>query len=427
MYLRLQDCFLTILLFLTLVSSVIANHTLIDPTDKQKKKVDSLISLCHKTYLKDIDASYHIVKQSLSMAEDIDYLFGVAQSKTYLGVHQVYRGNYIKALEYYFASINISKGLLLEPKITPKEQESYFHNLFFSYQLVSIVFNNLSQFDQQIKYLKLSEEYLLKTNYNEKQIIKHNTFKAMVYEELGLIDKSLEIYRTSLSFFKEENNTLVVAAIRNHIADVLILKEDYKNAIIENRIALEEATSIERTVTIISCLKTEAVINNKLGRYEKALSFTEKALKYEQSDESKANFYLVKSKSLMYLDRYKEAEKLLNESLFIYLNNDIDKQVIETARLLKDLYTKTSSAIKVSEMNQLIEKTENKLLKTKIEISPKEIEKLEMFGIEKVSTQKLTVLNKNTIKLLLFLGLILSILAISYSYLKKKKLNKEQV
>lgn len=354
---------------LNILLYTLGSFSIIDKDSNAEKRIDSLNNVAYQYFLKSNKDGLAIANQALKEAEAINYLYGVSKARNKLALYLTVDGEYKQALEQLFISIEILKSLLSEKDLSNDLTKKYNRAMYSTYLLVFNTYRILDYHDLQFKYSKLAEEYLLKTDYKPSELIRIKATKASVYQQLDLLDKSLSLYEEIMVYFKDKRDTLIMADLYGVIAGIYRDKNELTKAESIADTALYLAKTIGQEDIIKNTLLLKAQIFNKKQDFKKALEYADKAYNSPKGESIKSYVDLEKGKAFLGMQNIVKAEKLLQNALSLFLEENIKSKIKETGEVLKEVYTQTNNISKLTELNVVIENYEKDLLKSKLAVS----------------------------------------------------------
>ncbi|WP_108804709.1 lipopolysaccharide assembly protein LapB [Aquimarina sp. Aq107] len=387
------------------------------------KRIDSLNNASLKNYMKGEQKGFEIAKKAHKEAIETQYLYGIVQSRSRMSLYDLRNTEYRGSLEQLFTSINILKVLLANNDLDDDLKERYLAEMHRTYLKIFNVYRILDNYEMQFRYAKLSEEYLLKINYTQSQLIRVKAAQATVYEKLELFQKSLLMYEEVMVFYKQSNNHNVTADLYNVIAELHLKNDQLKKSEISTDSSFVYANKASNKIIIKSALLIKAKIANERQKFEKALKYIDKISDLFKQKNNDPYVNLELGKSFLGLNKSKKAEKYLNEALSLYLKENANKMVYDTANVLKQLYTKTNNISKQTQLNSLIENYDKKLLESKLSITLKEIDQLESTFLDKKYLDSLIDYDRNVFKFIKIFSILTVILLMIWIYRKKLLVN----
>ncbi len=415
--------FIKIIIIFGLFTYSFSSYAGCNEDNEKLKRIDSLNNVAHRYFLKNNKEGVAIANQALKEATAINYLYGVSLARNKLALYLTIDTEYRESLEQLFISIDTLKSLLSEKDLNDDLMKKYNKAMYSTYLLIFNVYRILDYNDMQFKYSKLAEEYLLKSNYKQSELIRIKATKASVYHQLGLLDKSLSLYEEIMVYFKDKQDTLIMADLNTVISGIYLEKNELPKASNIADTALYLAKKIGQEVIIQNTLLLKAEIFNKQGKFKKALKYADKVTNSSKEESNKAYIDLEKGKAFLGMKDIGKAEKLLESSLSLFLKKNNKSRIKETTEFLKKVYTQTNNISKLAELNLVIEKYEKELLESKLAVSLGGLNKNEPSSMDETYINSLIGYD-DKVSLLTKTFLILLVLFIAIWLLKKFFLTK---
>ena len=348
---------------------------------------NSLGNVYQATSMTDSAIYYH--KKSLHLKVKNKDSLGIADTYTNLGIISDERGNYLKALEFYFEALKIYEKKSL------------------NFQQIPAVLVNI----------------------------------GIVYKKQKKYDKVLEYYQKALKIYVENNYQVGVTIITGNIGAVLLKQNKNKESIKYSLQARKFYSDLgyQRYTTYMDVNIAEAEYN--LKNYSKSIQLYINSVKSFSNDKNLyelSNAKIGLSKSYISVNKFEQAKKHLSEAFVISKKNKFKEFEVKALKIISEVNFKLKSykdAYKYEQLyhtkkNSLFEKTKvkdiNELL-VKYESSEKEKEI--SLQKEQLLEQELAIKTKSLYALLLGAGfIILGILSIGFyrkNQFKRKQLQKE--
>ena len=165
-------------------------RTALETSQHDTDQVNTLNKLAWK--LKDVnpDTAVILSSQALSIAEATKWQLGIANSKGKLGVYYYIKGDYPKALEYYFKALKMNEEL--DRKTAVSTNLGNIGNVYYSQGDYPKVL------EYYFKALKMDEELG-----NKNGIARHLGNIGSLYIEIGEFEKAEEILQEAITVSKE--------------------------------------------------------------------------------------------------------------------------------------------------------------------------------------------------------------------------------
>ncbi len=392
-------------------------------------RIHTLGLLSHVYCFTKPDSSVTLAKEALALSQKIRYASGMADSYDYIGLANLYTGNHIQALEYFFQALQLNEKLhhtqktgvnLSHVSMVYGEQREYAKALeyghrgleikktagdtigmAFSYSYLGDLYLKQGQFTQAIRYY--TDALKMARQRRDDLGIAHNLHAiGDVYRTMQNYARALEYYNQSLGIRKTALDHYGMAFDYWRIGEVYYLQKDLKQAENYARQALQKAERVRDLERIREICVLLFYIHEKRGDYQKALYY------YRQSDDIEEDLYsLNKDKAISTVQAMYDLEKKEKE-----INALKDKAILQQAeeksrslqRILLTIVTLLSVIIALMAIrNSRRHKKGNQLLESRNqEISRKNIEIMQINAalqnaMEEVATKNdaLTQLNEH--------------------------------
>ncbi len=333
-------------------------------------RIDSLNQIAYQYFLKGNNKGMNLANQALIESETSDYLYGATKSRNNLALYLNVETKYKESLYQLFTSVNLLQTLLKTTRITDDQNETYNEALYSTFLLVCDVYRNLDRPDLQLKYSQLAEVYLFKTNYSQQQLMQVKLVRASVYSQLDMLDKALFVYNEVKEYFQKKKDIQSVLGINRRMAKIYITKGELKKAklLLNASLPIEQQSNQNNVRNEVLLLKAE--IANKQGKFIKALSYCTAVEKDENyTNNLRQCIHLEKGRAFYGMNDLNRAELFLFEALLIFVDKNKKNYVMETAKILKNIYKTNNNPIKISEVNTILNHFEKELLDAKIDLT----------------------------------------------------------
>ncbi len=255
--------------------------------NKPNFSVELLKKECHSLSLKDFDKSIELankgIEVSLKEKDSISYAF----FQRFLGSAYYFKGNYVKASNYYFKSIKV-----LENNHDKKE-------LGFSY-------NELAKLYRKTRKLNLAKETYSKalkifTDLQDSTYISMiNNESGVVYEYEGDYEEALKRYTNSFKISENLNDSVAISYALNNIAGLYSLQNKFNTAQLYLNKALEIRKHIKDSFALAlnySDLGSNAIADKNINDALKYLDISNTIVKNIHYLELESQNYLLISKA----------------------------------------------------------------------------------------------------------------------------------
>ncbi len=278
-----------ILLFFLSVGNSSANELEIDSLTKTlpklspSEKVDALIRLSWLNRNINPDKMVSYGNEALSIQQKIDSLSPkMATIVNYIGVGYRNLGNYPKALDMYFATIDIAQK-------TKNEQQ-----LGFAYQGIGDIFERLGEFDKAIEYCEKSITQFTKLDDDFGLGYAYHSL-GRIYESSSDLKKSRESYVKVYQIRKSLGDTVGMSSAINRLGNIYREEGKYQEAI-------EHATE---SITL------SRKVSDQIGIYYASVSLSHTYLLLKQP--TKAIYHIKEAEKIAQILRNKEYLKTVSD------------------------------------------------------------------------------------------------------------------
>ncbi|NHJ48909.1 MAG: tetratricopeptide repeat protein [Asgard group archaeon] len=264
-------------------------------------------------YRSKFDEALNYLKQSLTLSEELQDEFSMADSLNNIGLVYWSKGDFDEAIKYYEQALSISQKLGSE-----RRAAQILTN-------IGNVYANKGDLDKALEKQQHSLEIKKKLG-NKKYIAITITNIGVVYQLKGEIDKALEYYEEALQKSEEINSKIDIALALNNIGNIYDLKGDLEKGIefYEKSLKLYKELEIKEKI---------ALLQANIGAY------------YSQKGEIKeANNYYKQS-----LEIYEELENNIGSALVIFelIQEAIVKNDLKEAQVYLDKLQQISKSAKL--------------------------------------------------------------------------------
>ncbi|ASV32011.1 tetratricopeptide repeat-containing sensor histidine kinase [Maribacter cobaltidurans] len=225
--------------------------------------------------------------------------------------------------------------------------------LYYSYNTLAIITQDLEEYEQAIQYYDEALFYLKKTDYSERDVLQNMNNRGMVYQDLEEYEKALEIFKESLSNKNLANNDKkLYAIILSNLAFTKIKLNDTTQVrkLIENSIQIND--SLQDIRGLASSFFIEAQYQLYLKDTSKAVVSARKAMRLAK--ESSSNERLLETYA--FLARLENQNASQYAQKYIALNDSIVKEERKARNKFARIRFETDEFIAQNE--QLEEETE---------------------------------------------------------------------
>lgn len=273
-------------------------YTIVQQEVKDTNQVNNLNKLCRSLFLiSDYTNGLNIGNKALSLAEELGFQKGVANSKNNIGNIYYFQGNYSEALKNHLSALRIREKINDRKGIAAsynnlgniyKSQGDYGKALKFqfaslkiekelgnqngvaaSYNNIGIAFQNQKKYDKALEYhlmaltirQKINDKYGLAYSYNN---------IGNVFSSQKNLDKALQYYFLSLDIEKEIKHTNGVALSYINIGSLYFKQKKITEAKRYQTMALEIGKQIDAQDVMLNAYEVLAQSDSALGNYKNA-------------------------------------------------------------------------------------------------------------------------------------------------------------
>lgn len=307
-------CIALVVFLTTLSFTCSSNDSLLTllSTAKDSDRVERLNELFLTYEYLHQDSAELFLKESLELAEELNYYAGYADANLYMGYLYDDKGDYEKALQYVNTYLSLAKEKNDDIRISKAHNNlgiiffdlgDYEKSLKHYLEALSLqknkiqdttrihvlssnignVYLALEKYDEAIPYLEACRKYFKEAGYawNLAQVLSN---LSVAYDYFNRLDEAEEILNESLVIRKSINDYYGLTSTYGNIGNILYRKGDYK-ACLENHLKAQEVIEqyISDPYTIANNLKNIALSNYYLNNYEEALADINKALSIADS------------------------------------------------------------------------------------------------------------------------------------------------
>lgn len=233
------------------------------------EKVDIWLKLAQKYYRNKPQKTQEYSDKALSLARNLGYQTGIAQSYKVMGIARFVQSKYDEAIQYFERSVKMYEII--------QNQEEIANN----YNNIGIMHQRKGDFRTALKY----QLKALKTQQNlgdSSGVASSYNNVGLTYQYLGEYDKSIEYYLSSLRIKESLNDRAGIAKTYNNLG-IVARKLNNQNQALEY---YQKYLAIERELGdqkgIANALGNIGTIYKNRGDYEQALQNHLEALKIKQ-------------------------------------------------------------------------------------------------------------------------------------------------
>ncbi len=292
------------------------------PDDTNKVNALVMLSRVFKASGED-DSSLSCSERAQALAEKIGFNKHLAEALNGIGNNYFQRGNFPKALEYYFKALRVAKEMNNKKDIA------------------AVLGNFGNIYCKQGNYPQALEYYLKALNLaqdigNKRSMASHLGNIAIVYEEQGNYAQALEYDFKSLSLAQQIGSEYIISHTLDNIGVIYDKEGDYAKALDYQFQALAVGAKVGNKDNLIDI----GTIYGDKKDYPKALEYYSKALDVAKQSEDKdaiANLYSSIGGIYTKLKNYKVAKSFLDSALTLSKNVGDKIYVKNTYRALSVL------------------------------------------------------------------------------------------
>jgi CHAT domain-containing protein/tetratricopeptide (TPR) repeat protein len=289
----------------------------------------------------------------------LDDLLALLEDKeadsSYFTVTYQTKAKIVKSLGHYKKSNELARESL---RFSIPAKDSF--NMADSYNTIGINHYFLADYDSTTYYYEKSFEIKKRIKTNEYQLAVSAYNLAIVFEDLGQIDKALELYREAEKNLLESNTT------KNFLSDVYVglshisfysgdlnKAEEYSEKAMD--VGIKSYGELNPNMTFVYV--SYANILESQGKYEEAIALLEKSLKIRKSTYGEYHRWTCEShydlaNSYMMIKAYDKAEKLYKKAIEIGLRIQSELYLANAQNYLAKLYI--DQAINLDYAEQLL-------------------------------------------------------------------------
>ncbi len=367
--------------------------------ENDTSKVRVLGKISFQYFKFDTDSGIYYGEQALTLAEKLGWGTGIAFSYNYIGTNNAVKGNYPKALDYFFKSL--AKYTEIGDKVG-----------------IAMLTNNLGNFyriqqnyPKAIEFLTRSEKINLELN-NKDDLKKNYNNLGFVYNMLSDYARSNDYYYKSLAIAKAQNDKVQISMVLLNISENSLKLKNHCDAL---ELSLESLRLNEQT----KLQYDKAVITQLIGQ-----------IYWELASIGTTSIEVCRYYSSNVRENLENAKKYLLTSEKLLEKVDDPAFLHETCLLLSKVYEKLGdhqNALifykKYSANKDSVFSKDNSLKiadiekKQELELKDKQI-KIQSLEIEKKNFQLIA-------QVVVFILISLITLLIVYSFYRKKKREKQ--
>jgi signal transduction histidine kinase/uncharacterized protein HemY len=307
------------------------------------------------------DSGSYFARQAFLYSSQIDYEYGIALSSKMLGVQQMHKTNYVKALQYYNVAIEYFQ------KAGNKDE------LAHSYTLAGINSgmqnNSPDALNWFLRAMKIREEMK-----DDHDIADLNYKIGLVYGQINDYDKALAYQHKSLDYAIKHDDRKMLFGVYNNIGMLLGRKKDFEGALEALRKATDITLAGQNQKAQADIALNIGNVYREMHRYDSASSYLHTALHlYNQSGyklgstgtkNALADFFLMQKKydsAMVYLDSNLVDARQMNDHFLLFDNYSMRFEILnakgdyKAAAMLFDTLLNLKDSISNTEKAALIE------------------------------------------------------------------------
>ncbi|NAS13325.1 hybrid sensor histidine kinase/response regulator transcription factor [Poritiphilus flavus] len=330
-------------------SSIDSLKTLLEQSATDTSRVSLLNELGEVYTYSSTDSALLYTREALTIAEDIDFADGVARSQAQLSRIFRFQGNYPEALDSGFEALMYYKntdrkaetasvltnlgGVYFRLQDYPKALDYYQESLQICQELrdeigqasqfvgLGLVYENMFEYDKALDY------YLKALTINRINDVPLNTAINLVnigdlYLNINEFDKALPYFKESLEINRKIHNQQGVASVTRHLAQLYQKTGELDKSTEFASTSLEVARQIGRKVIVaeVSLILSENYAS--LRDYKKALEYSRMHTQYNDSLYDATRLRELSSLENKYEVQQKEQELKIQDQTIALLNRD---------------------------------------------------------------------------------------------------------
>jgi len=189
----------------------------------------------------------------------------IANAVNGIGINFLNKGEYDKALEYFFRSLEIRNRIRDVRGIASSTNN------------IALVYYERGDYDKAIKYHEESLRASAKAGDVRGMSIAYNNI-GLVYSERGAYELALSCYKKSLELKEKIADLWGISSTYNNMGHVYCEKGDYETALEYNQKSLDMQEKIGDVKGVANSYTNFGIIYYEMGKYEKAIEYCQKAL-----------------------------------------------------------------------------------------------------------------------------------------------------
>lgn len=305
-------CFSLSSLFAQQISKTDSLESLLDAEHELVKRIDLYYALSRAYSDTDIDKSYAVANQALTLAVNIDDEAAIGKLKMQLGDLSMRKDELEEAEQYYNSAL------------------PYLENSGLINELIQLHLSIGNRHNEKDNYSEAMEHYHAGIRLAEDNNI--SKYTANLYNNLGVIyiklnnpEKALELYSVALELFRAQKDTINVAGTTTNIGSIYLQLEDYDISRSYYQNGLELFESINHIGGKAHAIFKLGLLETEMHNYEKALAYLHQSLEIQnnidQSIFSKAMFLAETYVNLGII--YFESKDFKNAEMYLLKGHDL--------------------------------------------------------------------------------------------------------
>ena len=328
--------------------------------DSEVKLVDELLDEANKTRYNNPKKTMKFAKEALSLSKEINYELGIALAHLRMSEAYVNFGNYTKALDILFISLDYFV------------KECIYDLQWTVYNTLGNVFGELGDYERSMDFYSSAEMSANKIDNGKKHDINFSTNKAIiiVFNNMAENYKALKDYKEALIYFNKAydmDKKIDFEASKGNIllslGEIYYLLNDYKKAEAFSKNVLMYFNRYNYLLAVSDVYKLYALIAWKKEEYFQADEYFNKAITMNSSELIPYYQIEILISYFEYLEdrgKLKEALMALQNAYDISLEYNILGKTTELSAILAGFYEKLGeedNAFKYYKMHYEYEKT----------------------------------------------------------------------
>lgn len=358
--------------------------------DKQKE-IDKLLEKTNKTRFNNFKETLELAEIALSMSIEIDYELGKAVALLRMANAYVSLGNYEKALDIIFDSLDYFV------------KENIYDLQFDVFNNLGIIFNELGDYERSMGFFYNAEIVAKQIDNEKKYNINASTKGSIVlvlnniaenYKLLSDYEEALNYYSRAYEIDKELDYKPSKGITLLSLGEIYYLLKDYEKAKAFTYDAIKYMDYYNNTIANPDAFVILALVSWKENNFKVAEEYFDKAINISHKKASPYTRINILINHFEYLEEqknFKDALNALHNACNLSLQNNMLDKTTEIAALLGELYDKIGdhkSAYKYFKMHYQYEKSSFDLLKKQRISSLNAKKKIQQIEKEKIEMEK---------------------------------------